>query len=492
MPNTPAEEEAAKHVGNGSVVIAAITSCTNTSNPSVLMAAGLLAKKAVEQGLMSKPWVKTSLGPGSKVVTEYLEAAGLLTYLEQLNFYVVGYGCTTCIGNSGPLPPAISKAIDDKDLFVVSVLSGNRNFEGRVHAEVRANYLASPPLVVAYALAGTADIDLTSEPLGTGKDGKPVFLKDIWPTQREVADAIQKSVAPSMFKKVYADVYAGDEQWQSLAVPEGDLYAWENDSTYVKNPPYFDGMGAQPAAIADHMHGARVLALLGDSITTDHISPAGSIKADGPAGKYLIEHGVKKEDFNSYGSRRGNHEVMVRGTFANVRLRNQLAPGTEGGWTKHMPSNEVMSIFDASVKYIADGVPLIVIAGKEYGSGSSRDWAAKGPKLLGVHAVIAESYERIHRSNLVGMGILPLQFRAGDTAAALKLTGEEVFDVDGVRALLESGFKDGRDVTVRAKAADGTTKEFRATVRIDTPQEVLYYKHGGILPFVLRSLLAQA
>jgi aconitate hydratase len=491
MPSTPAEEAAAKGVTNGSIVIAAITSCTNTSNPSVLMAAGILAKKAVEKGLASKPWVKTSIGPGSKVVTEYLQDAGLLTYLEKLNFFVVGYGCTTCIGNSGPLPPAISKQIDEKDLFVVSVLSGNRNFEGRVHAEVRANYLASPPLVVAYALAGTADIDLQKEPLGTGSDGKPVFLKDIWPTQKEVADVIAKSVTAPMFKKVYADVYAGDPAWQSLKVPEGDLYAWEGASTYVKNPPYFDGMGAQPAALVP-VQNARVLAVLGDSITTDHISPAGSIKADGPAGKYLVEHGVKKEDFNSYGSRRGNHEVMVRGTFANVRLRNQLAPGTEGGWTKHMPSGEIMSIFDASVKYIADGVPLFVIAGKEYGSGSSRDWAAKGPKLLGVRAVLAESYERIHRSNLVGMGILPLQFKAGDNAASLGLTGEEVFDVDGLSALLDTGFNGGREVTVKAKAADGTTKELRAVVRIDTPQEILYYKHGGILPYVLRSLLAQA
>ena len=488
MPSTAAEEDAAKHVANGSVVIAAITSCTNTSNPSVLMAAGILAKKAVEKGLTSKPWVKTSLGPGSKVVTEYLTAAGLLTYLERLNFYVVGYGCTTCIGNSGPLPPAISKQIDEKDLFVVSVLSGNRNFEGRVHAEVRANYLASPPLVVAYALAGTADIDLATEPLGTGKDGKPVFLKDIWPSQKEVSEAIEKSVTPPMFKSVYADVYAGDPQWQSLVVPEGDLYAWEANSTYVKNPPYFEGMTAQPGAV-EPVHGARVLAVLGDSITTDHISPAGSIKADGPAGKYLIEHGVKKDDFNSYGSRRGNHEVMVRGTFANVRLRNQLAPGTEGGWTKHMPSNEVMSIFDASVKYIAAKVPLMVLAGKEYGSGSSRDWAAKGPKLLGVRSVIAESYERIHRSNLVGMGILPLQYKTGESAASLGLTGEEVFDVDGLPDLLDAGFKDGREVTVKAKAQGGTTTTFRAVVRIDTPQEVLYYKHGGILPYVLRSLL---
>ena len=489
MPSTPAEEEAAKHVTNGSVVIAAITSCTNTSNPSVLIAAGLLAKKAVEKGLTSKPWVKPSLGPGSKVVTEYLTKAGLLSYLEQVNFYVVGYGCTTCIGNSGPLPPAISKQIDEKDLFVASVLSGNRNFEGRVHAEVRANYLASPPLVVAYALAGRADIDLSTEPIANGKDGKPVFLKDIWPTQREVADAM-KSVAPEMFTSVYADVYAGDKEWQSLKVPEGDLYAWEPDSTYVKHPPYFEGMAAQPAAITP-VHGARVLAVLGDSITTDHISPAGSIKTDGPAGKYLIEHGVKKEDFNSYGSRRGNHEVMVRGTFANVRLRNQLAPGTEGGWSRHLPSNEVMSIYDASVKYANEKVPLFIIAGKEYGSGSSRDWAAKGPKLLGVRAVLAESYERIHRSNLVGMGILPLQFKAGENVASLGLTGEEIYDVDGLPELLDSGFKDGREVTVKAKAADGSTKTLRATVRIDTPQEILYYKHGGILPYVLRQLLAQ-
>ncbi len=478
MPSTPAEEAAAQGVQNGSIVIAAITSCTNTSNPSVLMAAGILAKKAVEKGLTSKPWVKTSIGPGSKVVTEYLVHAGLLPYLEKLNFFVVGYGCTTCIGNSGPLPPAVSKVIDDKDLFVVSVLSGNRNFEGRVHAEVRANYLASPPLVVAYALAGTADIDLHTEPLGTGTDGKPVFLRDIWPTQKEVADAIATSVTAPMFKSVYADVYAGDAHWQSLKVPEGDLYAWESDSTYVKNPPYFDGMTAQPAALVP-VHNARVLAVLGDSITTDHISPAGSIKADGPAGKYLVEHGVKKSDFNSYGSRRGNNEFWVRGTLGNVRLRNQLAPGTEGGWTKHMPSGEVMSIFDASVKYIDAGVPLFVIAGKEYGSGSSRDWAAKGPKLLGVRAVLAESYERIHRSNLLMMGILPLQFRDGETPESLGLTGRESFSIEGV----ENG--EAREVTVRA---DGTT--FTARVRLDTPRERDYLRHGGILPYVLRRLLA--
>ncbi len=481
--------EADKNVTDGSVVIAAITSCTNTSNPSVLMAAGLLAKKAADRGLTSKPWVKPSIAPGSKVVTEYLTQAGLLEALEKVGFYIVGYGCTTCIGNSGPLPPAVSRAIEEKDLFVASVLSGNRNFEGRVHAEVRANYLASPPLVVAYALAGRVDIDLTKDPIGNDKDGKPVFLKDIWPSQREVAEAVEKAIAPEMFKKVYSDVYAGDEQWRSLSVPEGDLYAWEKDSTYVKHPPYFEGMGAQPAPVPP-ITNARVLALLGDSITTDHISPAGSIKADSPAGKYLLERGVKKEDFNSYGSRRGNHEVMVRGTFANVRLRNQLAPGTEGGVTRHLPSGEQMSIFDASVKYQAEGVPLIVIAGKEYGSGSSRDWAAKGPKLLGIRAVLAESYERIHRSNLVGMGILPLQFPAGENAASLGLTGEELYDVVGLEEILDGPFKSGRQVTVKAKAADGKTKEFRATVRIDTPQEVLYYKHGGILPYVLRQLLA--
>jgi aconitate hydratase len=478
-----------KDVSDGSVVIAAITSCTNTSNPSVLMAAGLLAKKAAEKGLTAKPWVKPSIGPGSKVVTEYLEKAGLLEALEKVGFYVVGYGCTTCIGNSGPLPPAISRAVDEGDLFVASVLSGNRNFEGRVHAEVRANYLASPPLVVAYALAGRADVDLTTEALGTGKDGKLVYLKDIWPTQREVSDIVEKAVAPEMFKKVYSDVYTGDKEWRSLAVPEGDLFAWEDKSTYVKHPPYFEGMSAKPGAVQP-IENARVLAVLGDSITTDHISPAGSIKADGPAGKYLLERGVTKADFNSYGSRRGNHEVMVRGTFANVRLRNQLAPGTEGGVTRHIPSGEVMSIFDASVKYIADGVPLFVIAGKEYGSGSSRDWAAKGPKLLGIRAVLAESYERIHRSNLVGMGILPLQFVAGQNAASLGLTGEETYDVVGLTELLDAPFKAGREITVRVKG--GAAKDIKALVRIDTPQEVLYYKHGGILPYVLRQLLASS
>ncbi len=478
-----------KDVDNGSVVIAAITSCTNTSNPSVLMAAGLLAKKAADKGLTTKPWVKPSLGPGSMVVTEYLQRAGLIEPLEKLNFYVIGYGCTTCIGNSGPLPLPVSKAIEERDLFVTSVLSGNRNFEGRVHAEVRGNYLASPPLVVAYAIAGTTNIDLTTEPLGTGKDGKPVFLKDVWPTQKEVSDAVEQFVAPDMFTKVYSDVYAGDPQWQSLVIPEGDRFAWEDTSTYVKHPPYFEGMGKEPAPV-QAIRGARVLAVLGDSITTDHISPAGSIKVDSPAGKYLLEHGVKKEDFNSLGSRRGNHEVMVRGTFANVRLRNQLAPGTEGGFTRYLPTGEVTTIFDASVKYAADKTPLFVIAGKEYGSGSSRDWAAKGPKLLGVRAVLAESYERIHRSNLVGMGILPLQFKTGENAASLGLTGEEIYDVEGLKELLDGGFKDGREITVKAKSADGKTKEIRAIVRIDTPQEILYYKHGGILPYVLRQLLA--
>ena len=479
-----------KDVKDGAVVIAAITSCTNTSNPSVLIGAGLVAQKAAAKGLTAKPWVKPSIGPGSKVVTEYLKEAGLLEELEKIGFYIVGYGCTTCIGNSGPLPPAVSKAIDEGDLYVSSVLSGNRNFEGRVHAEVRANYLASPPLVVAYAIAGRTDIDLATEPLGQDKAGHDVFLKDIWPTQKEVSDAVEKAVLPSMFKSVYADVYAGDREWQSLVVPEGDLYAWEGKSTYVQNPPYFDGMGPHPDPVKS-ITNARVLAMLGDSITTDHISPAGAIKTDGPAGKYLLEHGVKKEDFNSYGSRRGNHEVMVRGTFANVRLRNQLAPGTEGGVTRHLPDGEQMSIFDASVKYIADGIPLFVIAGKEYGSGSSRDWAAKGPKLLGIRAVLAESYERIHRSNLVGMGILPLQFTNGESAASLGLTGEETFDVIGLEGLLESGFKDGKILTVTAKASDGSTKEIQATVRIDTPQEVHYYKHGGILPYVLRQLLQQ-
>jgi aconitate hydratase len=474
---------------DGAVVIAAITSCTNTSNPSVMLAAGLLAKKAVEKGLQVRPWVKTSLAPGSKVVTDYLVDAGLMRYLEQLRFYLVGYGCTTCIGNSGPLPPAVSKAIEEGGLVVAAVLSGNRNFEGRVHPEVRANYLASPPLVVAYALAGRVDVDLHTEPLGLGNEGHPVYLKDVWPTQQEIQDAVAQSVHSDMFRKEYGEVFAGDEQWKAMPVPEGDLFAWEPASTYVKHPPYFVDMTPQPPAVQD-IRGARVLALLGDSITTDHISPAGSIKAQSPAGRYLIEHGVGAPDFNSYGSRRGNHEVMVRGTFANVRLRNLLAPGTEGGFTRHLPDGATVSIYDASVKYQEEGVPLLVLAGKEYGTGSSRDWAAKGPLLLGIRAVIAESYERIHRSNLVGMGILPLQFRPGENAASLGLTGEEVYDLEGLPRLLESSFAAGREVTVRARGAGGE-KTFRALVRIDTPQEVRYYQHGGILQYVLRQLLAQ-
>jgi aconitate hydratase len=479
---------------HGSVVIAAITSCTNTSNPSVMIGAGIVAKKAVEKGLSVPPWVKTSLAPGSKVVRDYLENAGLSPYLEKLKFNIVGYGCTTCIGNSGPLPEEVSKAIDENDLVVASVLSGNRNFEGRINSEVRANYLMSPPLVVAFALAGRIDIDLRKDPLGPGKDGKPVFLADIWPTQREVEEAVEKSVTAEMFSKSYAEVFAGDERWQSLSVPKGQTYAWERDSTYIRRAPYFDDMKIQPAPVAD-IHSARVLAVLGDSVTTDHISPAGSIKKDGPAGKYLQEHGVKPGDFNSYGSRRGNHEVMVRGTFANVRLRNKLV-ATEGGYTRHLPTNQEMSIFDASEKYIAEGTPLIILTGKEYGSGSSRDWAAKGPRLLGVQAVIAESYERIHRSNLVGMGILPLQFLPGQNAESLHLTGEEVFEITGIREIIDH-FAAGRQIKVRAASSatsggGGKDKpvEFEAVVRIDTPQEALYYANGGILQYVLRQLLA--
>ena len=476
-------------VTHGSVVIAAITSCTNTSNPSVMIAAGLLAKKAVEKGLSTKPWVKASLAPGSKVVTDYLREAGLDHYLDKLRFNLVGYGCTTCIGNSGPLPAEISKAIHDEDLVVAAVLSGNRNFEGRINSEVRANYLASPPLVVAYALAGTMDIDLLNEPLGKDKTGNPVYLKDIWPTQREVADAVRESVRSEMFEKEYGEVFLGDAHWNGLDVPLGDLFQWDDSSTYVKNPPYFVDMPDQPAPVAE-IKGARVLAVLGDSITTDHISPAGSIKVQSPAGRYLIEHGVSVADFNSYGSRRGNHEVMVRGTFANIRLRNKLAPGTEGGVTRHLPDGEAMSIFDASEQYRHEQVPLIILAGKEYGSGSSRDWAAKGPKLLGIRAVIAESYERIHRSNLVGMGILPLQFGAGDNAESLGLTGEEVYSIEGLAEGIKTGFASGRTVTVVAERADGVALRFTATVRIDTPQEIRYYQHGGILPYVLRQLLS--
>jgi len=473
---------------NGSVVIAAITSCTNTSNPSVMVAAGILARKAVEKGLSTKPWVKTSLAPGSRVVTEYYKRAGLTPFLDQLKFNTVGYGCTTCIGNSGPLPADVSKEIQDKDLVAVSVLSGNRNFEGRINAEVRANYLMSPPLVVAFALAGRIDIDLATEPLGQGKDGKPVFLKDIWPTQREVSDTIQKALGSDMFQKNYSEVFAGDAHWKNLKVPTGDTFAWDPNSTYVKHPPYFVDMPSTPPPIQE-IRGARVLLRLGNSITTDHISPAGSIKPDSPAGKYLIGHGVDIKDFNSYGSRRGNHEVMVRGTFANVRLRNQVAPGTEGGWTRHFPDGETMTVFDASMKYQKEGVPLMVLAGKEYGSGSSRDWAAKGPCLLGIRAVIAESYERIHRSNLVGMGIVPLEFLGGATADSLGLSGQESFDIIGLKELIETNFATGREVTVRATGPAGV-KEFHALVRIDTPQEVLYYRHGGILQYVLRQLLA--
>jgi aconitate hydratase len=472
---------------HGSVVIAAITSCTNTSNPSVMVAAGLLAKKAVERGLSVPAWVKTSLAPGSKVVRDYLEKAGLTPYLEKLKFHIVGYGCTTCIGNSGPLPTEVSEAIDEKNLVVASVLSGNRNFEGRINSEVRANYLMSPPLVVAFALAGRIDLDLRTGALGKGKDGKPVYLADIWPTQQEVEQVIQKSIDSNMFRKSYDDVFAGDDHWRSLPVPKGQTYAWEKDSTYIRRAPYFDDMSVTPGEVAD-IRGARVLAVLGDSVTTDHISPAGSIKKDSPAGKYLVERGVKPADFNSYGSRRGNHEVMVRGTFANVRLRNKMVPNLEGGFTRHLPDGTEMSIFDASEKYIAEAVPLVILAGKEYGSGSSRDWAAKGPRLLGVRAVIAESYERIHRSNLVGMGMLPLQFLPGQSAESLTLTGNEVFEITGIGDVVKR-FTAGREIPVRA-TANGKTTEFQALVRIDTPQEALYYANGGILQFVLRQLLA--
>jgi aconitate hydratase len=473
---------------HGSVVIAAITSCTNTSNPHVLIGAGLLAKKAVEKGLSVPPWVKTSLAPGSKVVTDYLNKAGLTPYLEKLKFHTVGYGCTTCIGNSGPLPAEVSQAIDENDLVVASVLSGNRNFEGRINSEVRANYLMSPPLVVAFALAGRIDLDLRKDPLGKDRENKPVYLADIWPTEREIEEAMQHSISSDMFTKSYAEVFLGDERWRGLPVPKGQTYAWEENSTYIRRAPYFDEMAVEPSPIAD-IRKARVLAVLGDSVTTDHISPAGSIKKDSPAGKYLQEHGVQPADFNSYGSRRGNHEVMVRGTFANVRLRNKLV-ATEGGFTRHLPTKTEMSIFEASEKYQAGGIPLVILAGKEYGSGSSRDWAAKGPKLLGVHAVIAESYERIHRSNLVGMGILPLQFLTGQTAESLKLTGEETFDITGIRKVVEK-FAAGKQIKVRAKGKPREKAiEFEALVRIDTPQEALYYANGGILPYVLRQLLA--
>ena len=471
-------------LADGSVVIAAITSCTNTSNPSLMLGAGLLAKKAVERGLSSKPWVKTSFAPGSKVVTDYIEKAGLWPYLEKLRFHLVGYGCTTCIGNSGPLPEPIGKAIKDNNLVAVSVLSGNRNFEGRINALCRANYLASPPLVVAYALAGRMDIDIVNDSLGNDKSGKPVYLRDIWPTPQEVETTMRDSVTTEMFRKEYADVFTGDEHWRALPIPEGDLYAWDEKSTYIKNPPYFEGMPKKPGSLSD-LHGLRALAVLGDSVTTDHISPAGSIPHDTPAGKYLIAHGVQPKDFNSYGARRGNHEVMMRGTFANIRLKNMLAPGTEGGWTIHQPSGEKMSIYDAAMKYRDEQVPLIVIAGKEYGSGSSRDWAAKGTILLGVRAVLAESFERIHRSNLVGMGVLPLEFLSGETPKTLGLTGLEIFEIEG----LANNFEPRKKMKVRARDASGKEKHFTAIARIDTPFEVAYYQHGGILQYVLRQML---
>jgi len=467
---------------HGSIVVAAITSCTNTSNPSVMIGAGLLARNAVKRGLKVEPWVKTSLAPGSMIVTEYYKESGLLEYLAELGFNIVGYGCTTCIGNSGPLPEPVSQIVKDRNLVVAAVLSGNRNFEGRIQSQVRANYLASPPLVVAYALAGRMQVDLTSEPLGTGSDGKPVYLKDIWPTEREIQETMLRAVKSEMFVNKYATVFDGDDRWRGLPVPTGERFDWSDDSTYIRNPPFFENLMHEPTPPVD-IRGARLLALLGDSVTTDHISPAGSIPVDSPAGRYLISNGVSQKDFNSYGARRGNHEVMMRGTFANIRLRNQLAPGTEGGWTTLLPDDEVMNIFDASMKYQERGVPLLIFAGKEYGSGSSRDWAAKGTLLLGVKAVIAESFERIHRSNLVNMGVLPLRFREGETPSALKLTGRETFDVEGLDSLRPAG-----DVTVRARSDDGSVTEFRAIVRIDTPEELTAFRHGGILPYVVRQL----
>ncbi|MBL0058185.1 MAG: aconitate hydratase AcnA [Elusimicrobia bacterium] len=470
-------------IAHGSVVLAAITSCTNTSNPSVMIGAGLLAKKAVEKGLRVAPHIKTSLAPGSRVVTDYLDAAGLTGYLEKLNFHLVGYGCTTCIGNSGPLPDSVSKAIKDGNLVATAVLSGNRNFEGRINPHVKANYLASPPLVVAYALAGRMDVDLTTEPLGHGPKG-PVYLKDIWPTEKEVLDAVRNAVRSDMFKTRYAVAARGDDQWNALAAPEGDRYGWDAGSTYIKKPPYFEGMGLESGVLAD-IRGARALAVLGDSVTTDHISPAGSIAEDSPAGRYLVSLGVAKKDFNSYGARRGNHEVMIRGTFANIRLKNLLVPGVEGGVTEHQPSGDRLAIYDASIRYQKDGVPLVVLAGKEYGSGSSRDWAAKGTRLLGVRAVIAESYERIHRSNLVGMGVLPLQFLPGETRDTLGLTGKELFDVTGIADALTPR----KILAVAARRADGSSVSFRALARVDAPVEIDYLAHGGILPAVLRQII---
>ncbi|MDP1572551.1 MAG: aconitate hydratase AcnA [Vicinamibacterales bacterium] len=473
----------ATQLEHGSVVIAAITSCTNTSNPSVMIGAGLVAKKAVERGLVSKPWVKTSLAPGSKVVTEYLNASGLQPYLDTLGFNLVGYGCTTCIGNSGPLPDEVAAEVRERGLVVASVLSGNRNFEGRIQQDVRANYLASPPLVVAYALAGSMNVDLTTEPLGTDRDGAPVYLKDIWPTGAEIQAAMHGSVTAEAFRSQYAHVFEGAERWRTLPVPTGDRFAWEADSTYIRKPTFLEGITAEPAPLTD-LTGARALAVLGDSITTDHISPAGAIKADSPAGRYLVAHGVEPKEFNSYGARRGNHEVMMRGTFANVRIKNRLVPNVEGGVTVLLPGDEVMSIYDAAMKYQEAGVPLVVLAGKEYGSGSSRDWAAKGTMLLGVKAVIAESFERIHRSNLVNMGVLPLEFLAGETVTSLGLTGHEVFSLVGAGVALAPRAR----VTVQAASADGTVRTFQATARIDTPEELVAFRHGGILPYVVRQL----
>jgi len=479
------QDEVTFDLKDGAVVIAAITSCTNTSNPAVMLGAGLLARNAVKAGLTVKPWVKTSLGPGSRVVTDYLESAALMDDLEALGFHVVGYGCTTCIGNSGPLPEEIGKAIRENDLVACSVLSGNRNFEGRVHADVKMNYLASPPLVVAYALAGSLNIDITTEPLGLNRDGDPVYLKDIWPSAHEIQEVIAKNVTREMFQSSYSSVFEGDERWKNIASPTGKMFDWQDDSTYIQNPPYFDGMSMTVPGISD-IHGARCLARLGDSITTDHISPAGAIKEDSPAGEYLKAKGIARVDFNSYGSRRGNHEVMMRGTFANVRLRNQLAPGTEGGWTRFQPDGEQMSIYDAAMRYQDENTPLVVLAGKEYGTGSSRDWAAKGTQLLGVKAVLTESFERIHRSNLIGMGVLPLNFEAGQNADTLGLDGSETFDITGL------GDGTAELVDVKARKEDGAVISFRAVVRLDTPKEVEYYRHGGILHYVLRQLANEA
>jgi aconitate hydratase len=469
---------------DGSVVIAAITSCTNTSNPSVMLAAGLLAKKAVEKGLRSKPWVKTSLAPGSRVVTDYLEAAGLVPYLDELHFNLVGYGCTTCIGNSGPLPDQISDAVTEGELAVVSVLSGNRNFEGRIHPQVRASYLASPPLVVAYALAGRADVDLTSEPLGEGSDGEPVFLQDIWPSPEEVRDTIERTVLPELYDRQYARIWDGDERWQALDAPTGTSFEWDPDSTYVREPPFFGDLRREPDPPGD-IRDARCLVVLGDSVTTDHISPAGAIPKDSPAADYLREHGVEQRAFNSFGARRGNHEVMMRGTFGNIRLRNALANGKEGGYTTHLPSGEPMSIYEASMRYQADGVPLVALVGAEYGSGSSRDWAAKGTLLLGIKAVIARSYERIHRSNLVGMGVLPLEHRAGESAETLGLTGRETFTIEGIA----DGLSPRQVLEVVARREDGSTVEFEVVARLDGAADVEYYRLGGILPMVLRQMV---